>query len=95
MATHSSAIKRHAQSLKRRAINRAHRSRLRTRLKMLRDAAASGDASGARKLLPETIRTIDRAIRWGVLHQNAAARHKSRLTRLVNSLGEPGGARQS
>jgi hypothetical protein len=34
----------------------------------------------AKTLLPETVSLIDKAARKGVLHQNAAARHKSRLT---------------
>ena len=33
------------------------------------------------ELLPATISIIDKAVQKGVLHKNAAARHKSRLTR--------------
>ncbi|HKY34225.1 MAG TPA: 30S ribosomal protein S20 [Candidatus Polarisedimenticolia bacterium] len=90
MATHSSAIKRHTQSLKRRAANRSNRSRLRTQLKRLRETVAGKDLEAARRLLPGTIALIDRSIQKGVLHENAAARHKSRLTRLVNSLAASG-----
>ena len=86
MATHDSAIKRHAQSLRRRAANKTHRSRLRSQIKKLRSAVAIKDAAAAARLLPETIAVIDRSIQKGVLHRNAAARHKSRLTRLVGSL---------
>ena len=94
MATHSSAIKRHGQSLKRREANRSNRSRLRGQLKKLRAAADARDAETARQLLPETLSLIDRSIQKGVLHENTAARHKSRLTRLVNSLAAGAGARQ-
>lgn len=86
MATHDSAIKRHAQSLRRRAANKGHRSRLRSQIKKLRSAVAVKDAAAATRLLPETIAVIDRSIQKGVLHRNAAARHKSRLTRLVGTL---------
>jgi len=94
MATHSSAIKRHAQSLKRREANRSNRSRLRGQLKKLRAAAADKDLETARRLLPGTLSLIDRSIQKGVLHENTAARHKSRLTRLVNSLAAAAGTRQ-
>ncbi|HEY3174956.1 MAG TPA: 30S ribosomal protein S20 [Candidatus Polarisedimenticolia bacterium] len=89
MATHQSAIKRHKQSLKRREANKATRSRLRTQIKKLRDSVETSDAASARRLLPETIALIDRSIQKGVVHENTAARYKSRLTRLVNKLGAP------
>ena len=86
MATHKSAIKRHRQSLNRRARNRSNRSALRSSIKKLRTIVAEKNADTARQLLPTTIALIDRSIQKGVLHENAAARHKSRLTKLVNSL---------
>jgi small subunit ribosomal protein S20 len=55
-------------------------------VKRLRAAIASGDAEAARKLLPETIGQIDKAVKKGVVHDNAAARYKSRLTRRINAL---------
>ena len=88
MASHKSAIKRHAQSLKRRAANRAHTSRLRTEIKKLRTTAAAADSATAKGLLPVTLALIDRSIQKGVLHEKTAARYKSRLTRLVNSMGK-------
>ena len=39
------------------------------------------------ELLPETISTIDKAVQKGVLHRNAAARYKSRLTVRANAGG--------
>lgn len=86
MATHKSAVKRHAQNLRRREANRAGRSRLRTQFKKLRATVAAGDEAQARQLLPETIALIDRSIQKGTLHENTAARYKSRLTRAVNGL---------
>jgi len=74
------------QSVKRRARNRKNLSQLKTRVKMLRAAIATGDAEAAKKLLPETVGEIDKAAKKGVVHDNAAARHKSRLTRKVNAL---------
>ena len=87
MATHKSAIKRHTQSLKRRARNKGNLSRLRTQIKKLRATVAGKDEAEAKRLLPETIALIDRSIQKGVVHENTAARYKSRLTRLVGTLG--------
>ena len=74
------------QSIKRRARNRKNLSQLKTRVKTLRAAIATGDAEAAKKLLPETVGEIDKAAKKGVVHDNAASRHKSRLTRKVNAL---------
>jgi small subunit ribosomal protein S20 len=80
MPNHKSAEKRVRQNEKRRKINRGNRTRVRTAIKNLRSALTSGDAAKANELLPQTVSTIDKAVQKGVLHKNAAARHKSRLT---------------
>jgi small subunit ribosomal protein S20 len=74
------------QSLKRRARNRKNLSQLRTQVKRLRGVVASGDAAAAQKLLPETVAVIDRSAKQGIVHDNTAARYKSRLARQVNAL---------
>lgn len=84
MPNHKSAEKRVRQNEKRRDINRSNRTRLRTSIKKLRLALAGGEAEQLGTLLPETISKIDKAVQKGVLHRNAAARHKSRLTTRVN-----------
>ena len=86
MARHKSAMKRNRQSIVRRARNRKNLSQLRTRIKKLRTAIEADDVETASTLLPETVAEIDMAARKGVVHDNAAARHKSRLTRKVNAL---------
>lgn len=86
MANHKSAEKRIRQNEKRRAINRANRGRMRTEIKKLRSALALGDLSTAQELLPGVVSIIDKSIQKGVLHRNAAARHKSRLTTSVIGL---------
>lgn len=83
-----SAIKNQRKSLRRNQVNRSRRSSLRTGLRKLRRLIEEKDLKGAKAAITETIATIDRAVRKGVLHRNAAARHKSRLTRHVNSLGK-------
>ncbi|GBC77155.1 30S ribosomal protein S20 [bacterium HR08] len=81
-----SAKKQLRKSLKRREINRRNLSRLRTYIKKLRRAIEAGDAPLARELLPQTVSIIDKSIQKGVIHRNAAARYKSRLTTLVHRL---------
>ena len=83
MPNHKSAEKRMRQSEGRRAINRSNRTRVRTQIKKLHTALAAGNKS-AGELLPATISVIDKAVQKGVLHKNAAARHKSRLTARMN-----------
>ncbi|MBK6313152.1 MAG: 30S ribosomal protein S20 [Blastocatellia bacterium] len=85
MANHKSAIKRIRQNEKRRAVNRANGSRMRTEIKRLRSALALGDVEGAKALLPAVMSVIDKSIQKGVVHRNAAARYKSRLTARVNT----------
>jgi small subunit ribosomal protein S20 len=75
------------QGEKRRARNRQNVSQLKTQVKKLRAAIAEGNAEAAKKLLPETVGEIDKAAKKGVVHDNAAARYKSRLTRKVSALG--------
>jgi len=81
-----SAKKQLRKNLKRREINRRNLSRLRTYIKKLRRAIEAGDAQLARELLPQTVSIIDKSIQKGVIHRNAAARYKSRLTTLVHRL---------
>jgi small subunit ribosomal protein S20 len=84
MPNHKSAEKRVRQNEKRREINRSNRGRLRTAIKKLRTAMADGNPSDLQTLLPTTVSTIDKAVQKGVLHKNAAARYKSRLSRHIN-----------
>lgn len=84
MPNHKSAEKRMRQSEGRRLINRSNRTRLRTQIKKLQTALAAGNSKDVNELLPATVSVIDKAVQKGVLHKNAAARQKSRLTARVN-----------
>jgi small subunit ribosomal protein S20 len=75
------------QGEKRRARNRKNLSQLKTQVKRLRAAIAEGNAEDAKKLLPETVGVIDKAAKKGIVHDNAASRYKSRLSRKVSALG--------
>ena len=84
MPNHKSAEKRVRQSEKRRTINRGHRTKVRTYIKKLRAALDSGKNDDIQNVLPDAISVIDKSVQKGVLHKNAAARYKSRLTVQAN-----------
>jgi small subunit ribosomal protein S20 len=84
-----SVLKRAAQSLQRAEVNRAHRTRLRSAMRSLRNAIRSADAAAAGALLRPTLSAIDRAVTKGVLTRNSANRYKSRLTLACNALSQP------
>ena len=86
MANTKSAEKRNRKSEARRARNRQAKSQMRTAIKKLRSAVASGDAQTATGLLPATLQVIDTSARKAVLHRKTAARYKSRLSRAVGTL---------
>ena len=77
MANIKSAEKRIQQAARRQSRNRSVRSHLRTSVKHHRQQEAGKKAEA----LPRTYSEIDRALRKGVIHKNAAARYKSRLAR--------------
>ena len=77
-----SAKKQMRQSRKHRVVNRNQRSTLRTAIKDVRSATSATDAQTAYKALEQL---LDRAARKGLIHKNSAARHKSRLWKVVSS----------
>lgn len=86
MPNHKSAEKRDRQNARKNAVNTANRSKLRSQVKKLRVAIEQGSQDQAVSLLPQTVSEIDKAVQKGVLHRNAAARQKSRLTKRLNKL---------
>jgi len=86
VASHASAVKKQRRDDRRRLHNRALRSRYRTQIKKIRTLLDRGDLEGARKVLPATLSLVDRSAKLGVIHDNTAARAKSRLMLAVNRL---------
>lgn len=84
MASIKSAIKRHKQSLKRRARNRHVRSTVKTAVKNLRAAVAEGASDRAAGFLKTAASVIARAGSKGVLHRKTASRKISRLARALH-----------
>jgi small subunit ribosomal protein S20 len=54
----------------------------------VRTALESGSAKDLHEVLPEAISVIDKSVQKGVMHANAAARYKSRLTTQANQVGK-------
>ena len=86
MANNLSAIKRQKQSEKRRLRNKMIKSRIKTWARKVREAVTEKKTEVALKNFEEFKSLIDRAVSKGVYHKNNAARKKSRMYRLVNSL---------
>ena len=88
MANHASAEKRARQNLKRRERNRAVKSAVRTFVKKVREAVASGDSKAAKAALHAASKRIDQAVGKGVFHKATGARYVSRLASQVAALGK-------
>lgn len=86
MANHKSAIKRHKQSLKNAARNRAIRSRVRNAVKNVRTAVQAGDQELAAKNLQVATSIIDKASTKGTVHWKNASRKIARLAKSVNNI---------
>lgn len=83
MPNHKSAKKRVRQTVRKNGVNRNNRSRLRTAIKKMRAAIGANEGATGLELLPATVSMIDKMVSKGILHRNAANRHKSRLTKHV------------
>jgi small subunit ribosomal protein S20 len=86
MANHVSALKRARQTERKTTVNRNNKSRLRTAVRRLREALASGDPQTAETAYRETASVLDKSVQKGVLHKNTASRYKSRLSARVKAV---------
>lgn len=68
------------------AVNKARRSRIRTFLRKVEEAIASGNAEAAREALRNAQPELMRGVTKGVVHKNTAARKMSRLSARVKAL---------
>lgn len=81
-----SAKKRLRQSIVRRARNRAAKSALKAQLKKLSTAIVAKDLATAETLFVATQKKLDQAAAKKIIHKNAAARVKSRLSAKIKAL---------
>ena len=86
MANTASSRKSARTSEIRRKRNASMSSTMRTAIKNVKKAVASGDKGAAASALTASMSKIDRTAAKGVIHKNSAARHKSRLAQAVKSL---------
>lgn len=86
MANSPSARKRIRQTERRTEVNKARRSRIRTFLRKVEEAIASGDVTKAADALRTAQPEIMRGVTKGVLHKNTASRKVSRLSARVKAL---------
>ena len=86
MAHSLSAEKRIRQNAKRRAINRARKSQIKTQVRHFEAALSSGDAAKAEQEFTKVVGKLDKAASTSTMHKNTAARKKSRLARRLNAL---------
>ncbi len=85
MPNTTSAKKALRQNQARRLQNRSQRTALRTVIKKCRLAAAAGDPQAAETAFRLAVKRLDQAAAKNLIHANAAARTKSRLSKLVKS----------
>ena len=87
MANSPQSKKRARQNEKRFAINKARRSRIRTYLRKVEEAIASGDKDAAQSALRAAQPELMRGVTKGVFHKNTASRKMSRLAARVKAIG--------
>lgn len=66
--------------------NRYVKGKMRSAVKAVESAIEAGDAEQAQALMPKAAKELDKAARKNVIHQNKAARLKSRLMHQINDL---------
>lgn len=89
MANTTSAKKMTRKIAKRTAVNKSRRSRMRTFIRKVEEAIASGDAGAAQAALKAAEPIIVRAAQKGIVHKNAASRKVSRLAHRVKAVAAP------
>ena len=84
MANTKSSKKDLRRTVKRRARNLSTRSALKTFVKKVKTAAATGEATTTQTALVSAISALDKAAQRGIIHKNQAARRKSRIAKAAN-----------
>jgi len=88
MANTKSAKKATRQIARRTVVNKSRRTRVRSAMRKVEEAIATGDSSLARAAMAEAEPAIIRAAQKGIGHRNAARRKVSRLTHRIAKLGK-------
>jgi small subunit ribosomal protein S20 len=88
MANTPSAKKAVRKIERRTAVNRSRRSQMRTYVRKVEEAIASGDPEAAAAALRAAEPLVMRAAQKGIVHKNTASRKVSRLSRRVSALAK-------
>lgn len=86
MANSTQSAKRARQSIKRQDVNKQRKSRIRTYLRKVEEAIASGDKSVAAEALKAAQPELMRGVTKGIFHKNTASRKMSRLAARVKAI---------
>ncbi|MFN7001870.1 MAG: 30S ribosomal protein S20 [Roseinatronobacter sp.] len=86
MANTPQSKKRARQIERRTEVNKARRSRIRTFLRKVEEAIASGNQDAAKEALSQAQPELARGVTKGVMHKNTVARKMSRLSSRVKAL---------
>jgi small subunit ribosomal protein S20 len=86
MANHPSAEKRNRQTQRRTDVNGARKSRIRSFVKKVETAIASGDKNAAKDAFAAAAPEMQRGASKGVVHQRTVARKLSRLSARIKAL---------
>jgi small subunit ribosomal protein S20 len=86
LANTAQATKRARQAENRRQRNASQRSELRSSIKKVVAAIRSGNSEAALQAYRKAVPVIDSAVGKGLIHQNKASRHKSRLNQHIRAL---------
>lgn len=86
MANHKSAVKRARQTETKTAVNRSRVSRVRTFVRKVEEAIASGDGKAAKEALKAAQPVIQKAVGKKVVKKNTAARKISRLSARIKKI---------
>ena len=86
MANSKQAIKRAKQNAETYKLRHAQRSMVRTAVKAVRASIEANDAVKAKELLTNAEKVLDSSASKKVIHKNAAARTKSRLSKAIKAL---------
>jgi small subunit ribosomal protein S20 len=81
-----SAAKRLRQDVARQERNRSTKRAIRTQIRKVREAIEAGDLGLAQTEFRATVVKLDRAAASNVIHRNAAARTKSRLSAAIKKV---------
>jgi small subunit ribosomal protein S20 len=86
MPSHVSAEKRVRKTARRTAVNKNRKSQIRTAVRKVEEALASGDLEAAAAALRAAEPQIMRGVSRGVIHKNTGSRKVSRLATRVKKL---------